>query len=147
MKKRGNWACKLRVDPVLREANGMEEKVFPWELLTVDLDTGKAVVEGAWDGIDENGASSRQVTPVVPGDKIVPTYVSISLDEDDDNEYEWEGAEYVVSGSFELVYAPLDTSDFLYAFCIDDIYYDFYLTDFVEFNVDENGDIYYYEYE
>ncbi len=127
--------------PVL--LNGIETNLR----IRMDLDTGKAVVEGAWDGIDENGASSRQVTPVVPGDKIVPTYVSISLDEDDDNEYEWEGAEYVVSGTFELVYALLDTADFLYAFCIDDIYYDFYLTDFVEFNVDENGDIYYYEYE
>ena len=32
-------------------------------------------------------------------------------------------------------------------FCIDDIYNDFYLTDFVEFAVDANGDTYFYIYE
>ena len=81
------------------------------------------------------------------GDKIVPLYTSVSLVDDSDEETLWEGAEYVVSGSLELTYALLEEADYLYAFCIDDIYNDFYLTDFVEFAVDANGDTYFYIYE
>ena len=43
LKKAGTWACKLKLYPVPCEADGMDEKVIPWELLAADLDTGKAI--------------------------------------------------------------------------------------------------------
>ena len=104
-------------------------------------------VEGAWDGIDQSGAAAKQIKKIVAGDKIVPLYSSISLKENDDTESLWSGQEYVVDGAFEIVYALLDESDYLYAFCIDDIYNDFYLTDFIEFAVDADGNTYFYIYE
>ena len=105
------------------------------------------VVEGAWDGIDDNGAAAKSVKQIKTGDKIVPLYTSLSLKDNDDTESEWAGQEYVVSGSFEIIYALLEEADYLYAFIIDDIYNDFYLTDFVELAVDEEGNTYFYVYE
>ena len=105
------------------------------------------VVEGAWDGIDDNGAAAKSVKQINTGDKIVPLYTSLSLKDNDDTESEWAGQEYVVSGSFEIIYALLEEADYLYAFIIDDIYNDFYLTDFVELAVDEEGNTYFYVYE
>ena len=43
LKKKGTWACKIILFPMPCEAEGFEERVIPWELLTVDLDTGKTV--------------------------------------------------------------------------------------------------------
>lgn len=43
LEKKGSWACKIRLDPVPRDADGIEEKVLPWMLLTVDLDTGREI--------------------------------------------------------------------------------------------------------
>ena len=34
---------------------------------------------------------------------------------------------------------------YLFAFCIDDIYGDYYMTDFATFEIDQWGDVYYYE--
>ncbi|MCR5250704.1 MAG: hypothetical protein K6E50_08880 [Lachnospiraceae bacterium] len=113
--------------------------------MTQSLADNSVIVEGTWDGIDESGASARQVRPLEIGDEIVPLYTAMSLEEDDDEEQEWEGYEYVVDSDFEINYAFLDPSDYYYAFCIDDIYYDYYISDFVRFNVDDNGDVSYYE--
>ena len=121
-----------------------EETNLRFKLYTEDY---SIVVEGAWDGIDDSGAAAKSVKQINSGDKIVPLYTSVSLVDDSDEETLWEGAEYVVSGSLELTYALLEEADYLYAFCIDDIYNDFYLTDFVEFAVDANGDTYFYIYE
>ncbi|SCW58957.1 hypothetical protein SAMN02910456_02019 [Ruminococcaceae bacterium YRB3002] len=105
------------------------------------------VVEGAWDGISDSGAASRLVRPINEGDKIVPVYMSMSLVDENAVDTEWMGGEYVVGSDFEIVYSLLDSADFLYAFCIDDIYNDYRMTDFVEFNVDDDGNVSYYEYE
>lgn len=121
-----------------------EDTNLRFKLYTEDY---SIVVEGAWDGIDDSGAAAKSVKQINSGDKIVPLYTSVSLVDDSDEETLWEGAEYVVSGSLELTYALLEEADYLYAFCIDDIYNDFYLTDFVEFAVDANGDTYFYIYE
>lgn len=43
LKKKGIWACEMLLDPFPREAEGMEEKVIAWQLLTVDLDTGAEI--------------------------------------------------------------------------------------------------------
>ncbi|MCR4876851.1 MAG: plasmid pRiA4b ORF-3 family protein [Clostridiales bacterium] len=43
LKQKGTWACELRLYQFPCEAEGTEEKVFPWELLTVDMDTGREI--------------------------------------------------------------------------------------------------------
>ncbi|MCR4814126.1 MAG: Clostripain family protein [Lachnospiraceae bacterium] len=103
---------------------------------------GEVTVEGAWDGIDEHGASSRKITKLKSGDKIVPMYYT--LDADTMDEGQAQGSEYVVSDDFEILYGVLEEADYFYAFCIDDIYYDYYLTEFELFHVDENGESSYY---
>lgn len=106
------------------------------------LSDNSIVVEGAWDGIDEHGAAAKQIRPIVKGDKIVPLYTSIVIDTLEEQDY--EGQEYVVEDNFTIDYGYLDEADFLYAFCIDDIYNDYYMSDFVMLNVDANGEVSYY---
>lgn len=101
-------------------------------------------IEGAWDGIAESGAASRDFKKLTDGDKIIPLYKSITLD-DKMNEKDYSGQEYQVTGTLELVYGLLDIGDFLYAFEIDDIYSDYYLTEFEAFHVDEQGQVSFYE--
>ncbi|MBR3430699.1 MAG: hypothetical protein IKG87_11420 [Clostridia bacterium] len=43
LKQKGTWACEVRLYPIPREAEGIEEKVIPWELLTVDMDKGMEI--------------------------------------------------------------------------------------------------------
>ncbi len=104
---------------------------------------GVITVEGAWDGIDEHGAASRIITKLSKGDTIVPMYYSMDSENFEDGE--WQGSEYVVDEDFEILYGMLEDADYCYAFCIDDIYYDYYMTDFELFHVDENGDVWFYE--
>ena len=103
---------------------------------------GNVTIEGAWDGIGENGAAARSVVKLKDGDVIIPRYYS--LDAETEEEGEWQGSEYKIEGTPEIVYGLLAEADFLYAFIIDDIYYDYYMTDFVAFNVDENGQTSFY---
>lgn len=110
--------------------------------LRIRLDDNGATIEGAWDGLDENGAASKNITKLKDGDVIVPRY--FSYDVDTEEEGEWQGVEYKVSGTPEIDYGYLDNADYFYAFCIDDVYYDYYLTDFVQFNLDEEGNVSYY---
>ena len=105
---------------------------------------GSVVVEGAWDGIDEYGAASRDIIKLKSGDVIVPLYYAYSL-EDDDDEFQYVGTEYKVSGTIDISYDIMESGDYLYSFCIDDIYGDYYLTDPVMFNVDEDGEVTFYE--
>lgn len=105
---------------------------------------GTVAIEGAWDGLDENGAASKKITKLQDGDVIIPCYYSL-----DANTYEdqagWQGAEYKVDGTSEILLDMMDEADYYYAFCIDDIYHDYYMTEFEEFHVDENGDTLFYQ--
>ena len=64
--------------------------------------------------------------------------------DDDLTEGLYEGEEFVVSGELELEYALMYEGDFMYAFVIEDVYRDYLLTDLTVFNVDANGDVYFY---
>ena len=103
---------------------------------------GTVEVEGAWEGIDENGAAARDVVKLKDGDVIVPIYYAYSMEGDD--EFAFQGNEFTVSGNIEINYGLMESGDYLYAFCIDDIYGDYLVTDPVMFNVDENGDLSFY---
>ncbi len=97
---------------------------------------GTTVIEGAWDGIDENGFASREILKISEGDVITPRYFAYSAEEDSDEEFEYVGGEYTVTGDMTIYYDIMEDGDYLYAFCIDDIYGDYYITDPVGFNVE-----------
>ena len=112
--------------------------------IRMTVDDGSIDIEGAWDGINEAGAASREIKKLKDGDKIVPLYTSYTLD-DDMTESTYMGDEFTVKGDLELVYGLLFEGDFMYTFIIEDVYRDYLMTDFTAFNVDENGDVWFYE--
>lgn len=92
-----------------------------------DYNSSSIYIEGAWDGIDENGASARETVKLKDGDVITPLYYSSGLDSDD--EFFYYGDEYTISGEPEILYQLLADGDYFYCFCIDDIYGDYYLSE------------------
>ncbi len=118
--------------PVL--LNGVETN------LRLVLDEDGVKIEGAWDGIDDAcGAASRKVKKLKKGDKIVPMYYAMTGDDLEDTEY--YGDEYVFDGDPEITFDQMYPGDYMYAFLIDDIYGDYYLTDFQVFTIEEDGTI------
>lgn len=101
---------------------------------------GHVEIEGAWEGISEEGAASREIVKLTDGDVITPLYYAFSA-EDEEDEFQFVGEEYTVSGNTVIQYGLMPEGEYYYAFCIDDIYGDYYCTDPVTFNIDENGDI------
>lgn len=100
---------------------------------------GRVEVEGVWDGIDECGAASREIIKLSNGDVITPYYYAYALEGED--EYVYEGSEYTVSGALEINYDLMPAGDYFYAFCIDDIYGDYYMTDVAYFVIENDGSI------
>ncbi len=110
-----------------------------------NISDGSIKIEGAWDGIAESGAASRDFKKIKSGDKIVPIYTSLTLD-DDPQEAAYEGEEFTVGASgLELSYGALFEGDYMYAFVIEDIYKDYLETDLAAFNVDKDGEVSFYE--
>ena len=95
-------------------------------------------IEGAWDGIGENGMASREIKHLKAGDKIAPIYYIIS---DSDDEQEFTADAYTWAEGDNIVYSYLPAADYYYGFGIDDIYGDYYISDFVVFSIDDNGNI------
>ena len=108
------------------------------------FDDGAVKVEGAWEGIDEYGASDKRVIKLQKGDSITPTYFCIDEEGDDLDEY--EGEAYTVKsekGTLKVGYDYLYEGDYAYSFCITDVFGDDYITDPVTFRL-ENGEISFY---
>ncbi len=93
-------------------------------------------IEGAWDGIDENGMAAREVKKLKAGDKIAPIYYILG---DDDSESTYTADAYEWADGDNVIYAQLPNGDYYYAFSIDDVYGDYYLTDPVVFTVEDDG--------
>lgn len=102
--------------------------------LKLDYTQGQIIIEGAWDGIDENGAAAREIVKLKEGDVIVPLYYAYSIEGDD--EFYYSGQEYTVDGDPEIYYDVMEDGEYYYSFCIDDIYGDYYLTDVVTFFIE-----------
>jgi len=109
-----------------------------------DLKDGSIKIEGAWDGIAASGAASRDFKKIKDGDKIIPLYSSFTLD-DNMTESSYEGNEFTVSGSLELKYDLMYEGDFMYAFIIEDVFGDYLMTDLASFNVNDKGEVAFYE--
>ncbi len=113
--------------------------------LTQNFDTGEVTVEGAWAGVSENGASSRGTTPLSKGDVIVPLYSAFST-VDNARESIYEGEAYKVQkGGLTVDYDYLPTATYRYSFRIEDAFGDSMITDEVEFQIDTDGSIYFFD--
>lgn len=110
--------------------------------ITHDYENGYVTIDGVWDGIDENGMAARTVYELSEGDSITPIYYSYAINSDDESYY--YGSEYIFDGEPEIYFDMLYDGEYLYGFNIDDIYGNYFITDFVNFTVD-GGDIYYTE--
>ena len=105
---------------------------------------GTVTVDGTWDGIDENGMAARDIYKLQNGDVITPLYYAFEVEGDPDDEFFYHGNDFTVKGTVQINYSVMDDGDYLYAFCIDDIFGDYYMTEFEAFNVSD-GDVSFYE--
>ena len=111
--------------------------------LRQDVASGKVTVDGAWGALGANGALDRGVREIKSGDTILPLYRAVAV-ADSQRVGDYEGELYTVSsGGLEVRYDYLPIGNYLYSFSIRDIYGDLYCTDNVQFEIDENGDIYF----
>lgn len=130
-----NDGYDIYTSPVL--LNGEETNLR----ITHNYELGEITIDGAWDGIDENGMAGRDITKLSEGDEITPLYSAFDIDSED--EYTYYGETYTFDGTPEIIYSYLPNGDFYYGFSIDDVYGDYYMTDYVAFSV-EGEDVYYY---
>lgn len=97
------------------------------------------VVEGAWDGIDENGMAAREITKLKEGDKIVPAY--FSSDANSDKTSELKGKEYKWTKDSTITFNTMPAADYYYGFSIEDIFGDTLTTDVQVFRISADGKI------
>lgn len=108
-----------------------------------NISDGTVEVEGAWNGVSENGAVDRGVTALKRGDVIVPQYKAFSTDSNA-NISEYEGNPYTVtSKGLTVSYDILPEGTYLYSFCIQDVFGDSYFTNGARFEIDADGTIYF----
>lgn len=90
-------------------------------------------IEGAWDGINDNIAA-RGITKLKKDDKIEVIYYL-----DDDSEFKADPYQWQENDT--LIYQYLPEADYYYAFCIEDVYGDYLITDPTVFSVTADGSI------
>ncbi len=123
----------LYISPIL--LNGEETYLR----FAYDEENMEAAIVDIWNGQDESGASSRITTQLQTGDIITPLYTAYDLNSDDSYYY---GEEYEYDDDPELYFEALPDGDYLYSFCINDIYGNYYQTDPVAFSI-EDEEIYF----
>ncbi len=94
----------------------------------------QVTIEGAWDGIAENGTAAREITKLKAGDKV--TVINSLLDGS-----EMETSEHTWAADSGVNYAYLPQGDYYYGFTIDDVYGDYLITEPVVFSIDAAGKI------
>ncbi len=123
--------CAVYTSPIL--LNGKETNLR----IRVDAD-GKTAIDGAWDGINDNGIPAKEIKKLKTGDVIVPLYY---LDTENDDMF--SGDEYNFTEGDSIIYDFLPEGEYEYSFDIQDVYGDFYFTDYTNFGV-ENGEVVFY---
>ena len=104
---------------------------------------GSVVVEGAWAGLDASGAVDRGMTKIKRGDVIIPLYKAFSADETV-TPSTYEGEPYTVdTKTLAIDYSYLPDGTYLYSFSIEDVFGDYHFTDSAQFEIDEEGTIYF----
>ena len=126
--------CAIFTSPVM--VNGEEKNLrFAWDYVS-----GEVRILELWDGISDNGISSRPGESLMPGDRIVPFYDAFSMTTEE--EFQYRGEEYVFEFGDELSFHVLPDGRYLYGFCINDIYGGYYTTDFVTFTMEDGEPCY-----
>ena len=108
--------------------------------LRIRQDSEGTYLEGVWDGIDENGAPSRDIRQLKAGDKIVAVYY-LYTDDDEDVEVPAEDAEYEWQEDDCLIFDFLPAAEYFYSFIIEDVYGDMFFTDMTLISIDDEGNI------
>ena len=88
----------------------------------------------------EDSVAGRPGESVKPGDRIVPLCDAFSNRTNE--QFLYRGEAYVRQNGDELGFQMLPDGEYYYVFCINGIYCGSYMTDFVNFTVD-NGGIFY----
>ena len=88
-----------------------------------------------WDGISEFGAAERGSEDLQEGDVIIPLYYAIAVESEEESYY--YGNEYVYDGESEPDFNYLYDGEYLYGFLINDIFGNYYETDYINFTVDD----------
>ncbi len=101
-------------------------------------------VIGAWDGISESGASSKEIIKIAAGDAIIPLYEAYDAETGDFLGLD-EGIDYIAEEGFRIEYMQLPATDYYYSFTLTDLFGLQTSTDFVVFSVDEAGEIWFYQ--
>ncbi|NLD03751.1 MAG: hypothetical protein GX674_10620, partial [Clostridiales bacterium] len=107
-----------------------------------DWDKEAFRVIGGWDGLDENGASGKEIIKIMPGDIIVPLYEAY---DEESGEYLGmeEGEAYAAQDGFTIEYMQLPAAGYYYSFTLTDLFGLETYTDFALFEVDEEGEIWF----
>lgn len=111
--------------------------------IVYDWDDGEYYILGIWDGIDAGtGMAARSAEPLEEGD--ILNIIYWYLDENDEWDY-FESDDIEYYDGIEIYYDILPAADYYYAINLYDIYGNAYELDFTVFNVDEYGDVSFYE--
>lgn len=96
------------------------------------------VFDGVYLQNEENDAFSRMIT-LSEGDVIVPIYSVIYAD---DTEEEIYGDEYVYSYYSSIYDTDLNPATYLFSFTITDVFFNSFYTDYIGYDLDEDGELY-----
>ena len=104
-------------------------------LIIFDENTPGGRVAGYTDGYSEDGVPARQVYDLESGDVVIPQYSLIYWDENEEQQEEpFEGDPITVGSDCTIPFAYAEVegdADYVYGFCLTDIYGDSTFTDFV----------------
>jgi len=110
--------------------NGEETNIrFCW-----NYEDDEIIILGLWNGINGSGCADRSGNTLTPGDVIIPVYYAYSAE--DDSESEYTGDEYIYDGNNSLCFDYLPDGEYLYGFCIDDLFGSTCVTDPINFTID-----------
>ena len=121
----------LYTSPV--EVNGEETNL----IFAYDYEETAVYFISLWDGVDESGASARGNDELETGDVIVPMYYAMAVDSGEESYY--YGEEYVYDGKSEPSFNYLYDGEYLYGFIINDIFGNYYETDYINFTVEDDN--------
>lgn len=100
-------------------------------------DTGEIRLMDLWDGVGDNGIAARPDQALKAGDHIVPAYDAFDADTFEPTVF--SGEEYIWNDGDTLGFGLLTDGDYLYSFCINDIFGGSYVTPNAEFAINQGS--------
>ena len=100
-------------------------------------DTGEVELLDLWDGVGDNGIAARPDQSLKVGDHIIPAYDAYDAETFVSSEF--TGDEYIWTDGDTLGFGPLPDGDYLYSFCINDIFGGSYATPNADFIINQGS--------